>query len=40
METNTEIANLEGHTQQVITVVFNKIGTILASGSNDNQIKL
>ena len=40
METKIEIATLLGHLDQVTSVAFNNIGTILASGSLDNTIKL
>ena len=40
MESQTEIATLRGHSDSVNSVVFNNSGTILASGSMDNTIKL
>ena len=36
----TEIATLEGHSDRIMSVAFNTNGTILASGSFDNTIKL
>ena len=40
MESQTEIATLKGHSNWVMSVAFNNTGTILASGSFDNTIKL
>ena len=40
METKTEIVSLLGHKDKVTSVAFNSTGTILASGSEDNTIKL
>ena len=40
MESKTEIATLTRHSDSVNSVVFNNSGTILASGSMDNTIKL
>ena len=40
MYLQTEIATLTGHSGIVISVAFNKTGTILASGSSDRTIKL
>ena len=40
MESQTEIATFTGHSNWVISVAFNSTGTILASGSRDNTIKL
>ena len=40
METQTEIATLQGHSGSVNSVAFNFSGTVLASGSKDNTIKL
>ena len=40
VETKTEIATLKGHSYYVNSVAFNTNGTILASGSSDNTIKL
>ena len=40
MESQTEIATLTGHSNWVNSVAFNNTGTILASGSRDNTIKL
>ena len=40
METQTEIAMLQGHSDSVNSVAFNLSGTVLASGSKDKTIKL
>ena len=40
IETKTEIANLLGHEDYVISVAFTNTGAILASGSYDKTIKL
>ena len=38
IETFTEIATLTGHVDYVKSIMFNNIGIILASGSNDGRI--
>ena len=40
VESYTEIATLNGHSDSANSVVFNHNGTILASGSTDKTIKL
>ena len=40
VESRTEVATLEGHSDYVNSVAFNSEGTLLASGSADNTIKL
>ena len=40
VESRTEVATLEGHSDYVKSVAFNSEGTLLASGSYDNTIKL
>ena len=40
VESRTEVATLEGHSDSVTSVAFNKEGTLLASGSYDRTIKL
>ena len=40
METKIVITTLLGHENEVTSVAFNNIGTILASGSDDKTIKL
>ena len=40
MKSQTEIATLTGHFHSIRSVAFNSSGIILASGSEDNTIKL
>ena len=40
VESRTEVATLEGHSDYVNSVAFNSEGTLLASGSDDKTIKL
>ena len=40
VESRTEVATLEGHSDLVNSVAFNSEGTLLASGSGDRTIKL
>ena len=40
MATKEVISSLKGHSNYILSIDFNNTGTILASGSYDNTIKL